>query len=108
MGDFKLNISQEAVNVLEKTATDLIENSNTISNAVKALKESFDENKSGMDPVLASLQRLIDDLDDSTQGTAIKPLLAFESKLLKAAIWRKNKLEGEELNVKVKHLTKRM
>ena len=106
MGDFKLNISEEAVNVLMKVASDLIENSNTINNAVKELKESFNENKGGMDPVLASLQQLIDDLDDTTQGTAIKPLLVFESKLLKAAAWRRDKLDGEELNVKVKKLTK--
>ena len=106
MGDFKLNISEEAVNVLTKAASDLLENSEVINNAVKELKDSFDENKGGMDPVLASLQQLIDDLDDTTQGTATKPLLIFERKLMKAAIWRRDKLSGEELPVKVKKLTK--
>lgn len=110
MGEFMLDISEGAVKALMKAQSDIEGERKKIENASKELKASFEENRGGMDPVLDSLKKLIDDLEEATTGSAVQPLISFEKKILLAAQWRAKKLsEGGNMggvSVKTKKLTR--
>jgi len=105
MADFRLEISEKAVQALVNAARAFEEGKESITKCVADLKTSFDDNKDGLAPVPESLKQLIEDLEDETTSAALKPITTLQKELLYAAKWRAEQLDNTQLGPKVKKLT---
>ncbi len=87
-------VSDAAIAALTNMSAQMTELAGAIHDAVESLKQTFEENRAGLGPHTASIEKLLEELAD-VEEDASNPVKILVLKLTRAALIRKRSLTDD-------------